>query len=168
LETNLTEKKYDHLPLGISGLGGWLILVQVGIYITMLMLLLQLFQYSIPAISPETWNVFTSNKSEFYHPLWGPVLIFETLYNILLLIFCVYILFNLYKRKFILPRLMILFYSTSLIVGIIDSILLYQIPFARETEDGNSLRDTARSIITCAIWIPYFMKSKRVKNTFVR
>ncbi|MEK4879618.1 MULTISPECIES: hypothetical protein [Paenibacillus] len=32
METNLNEKKNDYKPLGVSGLGGWLILVQIGLY----------------------------------------------------------------------------------------------------------------------------------------
>lgn len=168
METNVPEKKYDQLPLGITGLGGWLILVQVGIYFTLVMLLLQLIQNSIPAFSPETWNLLTSKDSEFYHPLWGPTLIFETIYNILFAIFCVYILFNFYQRKSLLPRLMITFYSVSLLIGIFDLILIHQIPIARELEDGSSTSDIVRSAITCVIWIPYFIKSERVNNTFVR
>lgn len=63
---------------------------------------------------------------------------------------------------------MIIFYSLSLTVGIVDSLLLSQIPMARELADGSSIRDIARSAIACAIWIPYFIKSERVQNTFVR
>lgn len=46
--------------------------------------------------------------------------------------------------------------------------MLSQIPMARELADGSSIRDIARSAIACAIWIPYFIKSERVQNTFVR
>jgi hypothetical protein len=168
LNTHVEEKKNDYIPLGKAGLGGWLILVQIGLYFTIIMLFIQLFQYAVPALSAETWNVLTSKQSEFYHPLWGPVLIFETLYNVVLLVFCAYILIVFYGKRSVLPRLMIIFYSASLIIGIIDFIFLYQIPLARELGNEGSIRDIARSAITCAIWIPYFIKSERVHNTFVK
>jgi len=63
---------------------------------------------------------------------------------------------------------MIIFYSVSLIIGVIDYLLVIQIPLASELEDGSSLRDIVKSVITCAIWIPYFMKSERVHNTFIK
>lgn len=171
MENGTTEKPVREqysVPLGISGLGGWLVLVQIGLYSTIVMLLVQLFQYSLPAFGQETWELLTSKDSEFYHVMWGPIMVFEMVYNVLFLLFCGYILIQFYQRRSILPRLMIIFYSASLIVGIVDSALLYQIPLARENEDGSTLRDTIRSIITCAIWIPYFIKSERVQNTFVR
>lgn len=167
-EINVNDKKYDYLPQGISGLGGWLILVQLGIYVTIILLLVQLIQYNIPAFGAETWDILTSADSTYYHPLWKPLIIFEGLYNVLFLVFCFYILFSFYGKKQILPRLMIIFYSASVLVGIIDWILLYQIPLTREMEDGSSMRDILKSVFTCLIWVPYFVKSVRVKNTFIK
>lgn len=169
METNVQEeKKYDILPLGVSGLGGWLILIQIGLYITVIMLLVQLFVYSLPAFGPETWDVLTSKDSELYHPLWGPIFIFETAYNICFLGFCLYIFFMFYGKKSILPRLMIIFYGVSLVVAIVDVLLLFQIPLARELDNGDGFKDIFRATLTSAIWIPYFLKSERVKNTFIR
>lgn len=168
METNLSKKEFEELPLGVVGLGGWLILIQLGLYGTLIMLLVQIINYSIPSISPDIWNTLTSKTSEVYHPLWGVVIIFELLFNVLLFVYCIYILVNLYRKKSIIPRLMIIFYSASLVVGIIDYLLLSRIPAASKLQDTNSLKDIYKSIIACAIWIPYFLKSERVKNTFVR
>lgn len=52
--------------------------------------------------------------------------------------------------------------------GIIDMIFAYQIPTASESETENLLASTIKSAMVCAIWIPYFIKSKRVRNTFIR
>jgi magnesium-transporting ATPase (P-type) len=168
VEPQIEEQKVDYRPLGISGLGGWLILVHIGLYLTIIMLVVQLFQYLVPSLTTETWKLLTSKQSDYYHAWWGPVLIFETVYNVLFLIFSVYTLITFYRKKSIFPRLMIMFYSVSLAVGIIDYLLLLQIPMAVELEDGSSLKGIGRSVLTCAIWIPYFIKSVRVHNTFVR
>ncbi|CAH0119766.1 hypothetical protein PAE9249_02274 [Paenibacillus sp. CECT 9249] len=168
METNIQEKKYDRLPLEISGLGGWLILVQIGLYLTIVVILGQLFLYSFPIFGSETWELLTSPESEYYHPLWAPMIVFETVYNIAFVLFCGLILFHFYGKRKIVPRLMIIFYGASLAIGIVDLILMYQIPALLEMEDGSSLRDTIRSAIVCAVWIPYFIKSRRVRNTFIR
>ena len=162
------ESMREYPPLGVSGLGGWLILIQIGLWFTLVMLLAQISQSVLPILNTETWEILTSKDSGYYHPLWGPMIIFEAIYNILFLLFTVYVIVAFYRKKAILPRLMIIFYSLSLTVGIVDSLLLSQIPMARELADGSSIRDIARSAIACAIWIPYFIKSERVQNTFVR
>ena len=167
METSLNDKKYDQLPLGVSGLGGWLILVQIGLYFTVILLIIQIAVYSLPSFSEENWRVLTSKESSLYDPLWKPLIVFETVYNLLFLIFTVYIIVLFYRKKSIVPRLMIIFYSASLLVGIMDYILLQQIALAKEIEDGSSVRDLVRSGITCLVWIPYFIKSVRVRNTFV-
>ena len=162
------ESMREYRPLGVSGLGGWLILIQIGLWFTLVMLLAQISQSVLPILNTETWEILTSKDSGYYHPLWGPMIIFEAIYNILFLLFTVYVIVAFYRKKAILPRLMIIFYSLSLTVVIVDSLMLSQIPMARELADGSSIRDIARSAIACAIWIPYFIKSERVQNTFVR
>ncbi|WP_409347219.1 DUF2569 family protein [Paenibacillus sp. MBLB4367] len=71
-------------------------------------------------------------------------------------------------KKNIFPKLMIIFYSASLAIGLIDFLLMSLIPMASELQDGSSIKDIVRSAITCFIWIPYFRKSVRVANTFVK
>lgn len=63
---------------------------------------------------------------------------------------------------------MIIYYSVSLVLYMVDYILVLQIPMMRELEDGSGIQEIVKSVITCAIWIPYFIKSERVHNTFVR
>ncbi|MFS1512249.1 DUF2569 domain-containing protein [Chengkuizengella sp. SCS-71B] len=166
MDTKTIENTNEKLPLGISGLGGWLILVQIGLYGTILMLIAQIFLYIIPSFKPETWSLITSPESVYYHSLLGPLIVFEAVANSLMLIFCIFILFNFYKKKSKLPLLMIFFYSSSLLILTIDMIAIYQI--TQFEDDESQIRDFVRMLITCLIWIPYFIKSKRVKNTFVR
>ncbi|WJH30608.1 DUF2569 domain-containing protein [Paenibacillus sp. CC-CFT742] len=167
MEPPIEEQKRDYRPLGVSGLGGWLILIQMGLFLTIVLLAVQLIQQIVPIFTTETWELLTSKQSDYYHALWGPVLIFELVYNVLFLFFSLYTVYAFYSKKAILPRLMIIFYSVSLVVGIIDYLLLLQIPMASELEDGSSMREIVKSVLTCAIWIPYFIKSVRVRNTFV-
>lgn len=167
LHPNEPKYDYDYRRFGISGLGGWLILVQIGLYATIFMLLIQFFGYSLPLFNSEVWGIFTSTESEYYHPLWGFIIVLEAVYNVAIVIFSVYILINFYRKKSITPKLMIIFYCSNTLFGIIDYSLFYQIPFAREIESWNSTGAIIRSVISSAIWCAYFVKSERVRNTFV-
>lgn len=156
------------LPLGVTGLGGWLIVVQIGLFVTVITLLVQILRFNLPAFEPETWDLLTSKDSELYHVMWAPFIVFEAVFNIALFLFCLVILAMFYARKSILPKLMIIFYSSGLAIVIIDPILAYQIPLAREMSVDTALSDIIRNMVVCALWIPYFLKSERVQATFVR
>lgn len=51
------------------------------------------------AFDADIWTAFTSKGSDFYHPLWGFIIVFETTFNIAILAFSVYILINFYRKK---------------------------------------------------------------------
>lgn len=166
MESNVQKNHYEPLPLGVSGLGGWLVLVQIGLYGSILLTIFQIIN-TIPMFNSESWWMLTSPHSPVYHPLWVPLIIFETIYAFAMIIFCIFILVRFYQKKAIVPRLMIVFYSVSLLCVTIDTLLYLQIPFLAELETGNPYKDMIRSAIGSAIWIPYFLKSVRVRNTFV-
>lgn len=169
METNAfaPEPQPKRHPSIISGLGGWLVLVQIGLYGTLLLQVVQLFRYTVPALLPEMWGAVTSPQSELYDPLWAPTLLFELAVNVSLPLFCLYTLVCMYRKLARVPRLMIVFYSANALFAIVDYALLNLNPMARELVDDNSVKDIVRSIFACAIWIPYFVRSIRVKNTFV-
>lgn len=66
METELKENKIEGNYFGVSGLVGWLILVQIGIYGTLLLNGITFTDF-IPIFNQETWMMFTSKQSEFYH-----------------------------------------------------------------------------------------------------
>lgn len=164
--TNLVKEQYPP-PVGMTGLGGWLILVQITLYFSFISLLI-----GVPALflmfDGEVWEAVTSPDSIHYNVLWGVMIVFQLSYYVLLLLFTGYILVQFYRKKAMLPRLMIIFYAAPVVFGAIDLLIMYQIPLAVELDEGDSLKGTVRSLITCAIWIPYFIKSERVRYTFVK
>lgn len=153
--------------MGVSGLGGWLVLVQIGLYATIVLGIVQMVSYSIPAISPDQWEILTSKDSELYHPLWGAFILFELVYNMALIGYCAFTLVQFYRKKSIVPKLMMIFYSGSLVITVVDYGLAQIITSSYDVQAEGSMKNLVRSALTCAIWIPYFIKSERVKNTFI-
>lgn len=152
----------------LEGLGGWLILVQVSIYLSLISVAIMLFNNVIPAFKPEFWNVLTDPSSPAYDPLWKPMLIFEAVGNSVLLLFLIVMLPLLYGKKRAFPKTMITLMIVSLLLAAVDYAMANQIKFIAEMEGVNTPTEIVRSIIYCCIWIPYFLRSERVRNTFVK
>lgn len=167
MQNNLPTEPPNYSNLGVSGFGGWLVLVQISLYASILSLLIRLGQYTYIFVSQEAWRLFTSPTSSVYHPLWGPAVIFETFYFVSMFIYCIVVLILFYSKKRVLPKLMIILFSVGLLFAVVDGFLIFQIPLALETQGGAALREIVKCAIICAIWIPYFLKSERVKNTFI-
>lgn len=153
------------LPLQLEGLGGWLIFVQLGLYFTLVLIAFQLAIYTVPLMGSETWSEFANPSSELYDPLIRPLLFGELVFNTVNLVLAVLCLIKMYQKKAAFPRLMILFYLINLLAGMVEYAMIAQIPLLQE---DNDLRGLVRQILMTAIWVPYFLRSVRVRNTFVK
>jgi len=154
------QKQYDKI-------GGWLILVVIGLILAPIRLLVVLFKDLLPALSADTWSRLTTPGTEAYHPLWAPLLLFEIIGNCLFIVSPIIIaIFFFQKRRFV-PRLIIVLLLTNLVFVAIDYFAADLIPFVAAQEDMGSLVELIRVLIACTIWVPYFLVSKRAKGTFV-
>lgn len=166
MERNETYRNMQETPLGVSGLGGWLVLVQIGLFISLITRVVTMFQAMSIMGGSETGNLLTSPSSPYYHPLWKTSFIIEGVSSAAMLLFTIIILVSFYQKKRVLPRLMIIFYVVNFLLLLITVLILNQIPLAREVQGVNSISTLIGGILGCAIWIPYFIRSERVKNTF--
>ena len=153
----------------LQGLGGWLLLVMLGLIVSPIRISLMLFRDHAPIFSDGTWQALTSSSSEHYHALWAPFISFEIAGNVLLIVLALATLcFLLMKSKYA-PAIAITWLLTGLVFVVGDFILAQQIPLiANQPTDPETMKELARSVIGAAIWIPYFLLSKRVKVTFTR
>jgi len=161
------QKNADAAPKQYDKIGGWLILVAIGLIFTPIRLLVVLFKDLLPALSADTWSRLTTPGTEAYHPLWAPLLFFEIIGNCLFILFPIIIaIFFFQKRRFV-PRLIIVLLLSNLVFVAIDYFAADFIPFVAAQEDIGSLTELIRVFMAGVIWVPYFLVSKRVKGTFV-
>jgi hypothetical protein len=150
-----------------QGLGGWLILPIIGLFIFPIKILVFLTTIHLPIFLQGQWDILTNPNSEAYHFLWGPILIGEITFKIFFFVFSIFLLVILFKKKAYFPKLMITYYIANTSCMIIFYYLAELIPAIAETPDPESTKELVRTIIGSIIWVPYFIVSKRVKNTFV-
>jgi hypothetical protein len=153
---------------GPVGIGGWLVLPALGLVLTPLMMAFQFYQDLLPALTPQVWHVLTDAQSAAYSPLWGPLIVYEVLVFLTLFIFTLWLSWRFFTKSKHTPKLFVIWLGALAASQILDHLLSAQIPaLADKPLDPAGIRDLVRSIINAAIWIPYFLMSERVKNTFV-
>jgi hypothetical protein len=162
-----TKKRGDAAPKQYDKIGGWLILVAIGLILAPIRLLVVLFKDLLPALSTDAWSRLTTPGTEAYHPLWAPLLLFEIIGNCLFILFPIIIAVFFFQRRRFVPTLIIVLLLANLVFVTIDYFAADLIPFVAAQEDIGSLVEVIRVLIASAIWVPYFLVSKRVKATFV-
>ncbi|MBP1906749.1 hypothetical protein J2Z32_003413 [Paenibacillus turicensis] len=153
------NEKKESTSFNKSGLGGWLIVTQIGLFLSLILNGIRLTDLIVQLSEGDTWSFFTDGFKSY--------LIFIIGYSILLLLFIIFILTQFYKKKVLVPKMMMIMYGVNLAVAIINFIVFQQVTYAVEDEIASLLKEVIQAGIAAAIWIPYFIKSKRVKNTFV-
>ncbi len=151
----------------VSGIGGWLILPIIGLFVTIFRLGNILLGTFFPLLASGNWRPLTTPGSEHYDPLWGPLLVFEAAGNLVFLIWSVVLLILLFSKSAGFPKTMIAFIVYNIAFLAIDMILCRHLS-SMEGDLGDGSMELARTVVGALIWIPYFLRSERVKNTFTR
>jgi hypothetical protein len=149
-------------------IGGWLILLAIGLVISPLKIGVTMIKDLLPVFVNGSWSILTTPGSHAYHPLWAPLLIFEVVGNMGTIVLCSIILWFFFHKSRITPQLIIAFLVINLALIGGDLLLSSLIPSVAQHSKGGAIRELSRSVLGAAIWIPYCLRSKRVKATFVR
>ena len=151
----------------LCGLRGWLILVGIGVVISPLIQIV-LFARNIEVyFSLDAWHNVADPSGAEYHPLFGPLLMFELLGNQTLIAMSFLILYLYFAKRSLFPIVFIIGSILTFFFLLTDSIISEQIPMIAEGPDSEQGREIARAFLRGVIWCPYMLKSKRVKATFV-
>lgn len=155
MENKIEEAKSN------AGIGGWLILVLIGLIITPIKMIISFINDFIPLLdSMSMLDAFPNLQTMIY---------FETIGNGAFGVFAVVLLFIMLNKDARFPKLMIIFYVSNLIFVLGDAIYVSQMPELEQFVDStDSLKEISRAIVSTAIWVPYMRISTRVKNTFVK
>ena len=149
---------------GPEGIGGWLILPVIGLVLTPLRGLYQLSQLTG---LKDSLSFLSSGQTTF--------LVIETLFSLAIaVVLPIALLVLLFNKKSAFPRLYIIWAVLCLAFLVIDLIVvqaLFKDVFAAggvELIDADTMRDILRTVVLVAVWVPYMINSRRVRNTFVQ
>jgi len=152
----------------LEGLGGWLILVGLGIVISPLRMISVLVPLYHEMFSTGSFETLTTPGTEAYHPLWAPVVYGEITLNVAIGLAWVFIAILFFSRKKAFPKWYIGTVIFSLVFVISDVLVVKYLLPNESVLDPDTIKEFTRSLATCLIWVPYMLVSKRVKATFIR
>jgi uncharacterized protein DUF2569 len=149
------------------GIGGWLILVAVGLCLTPIRLAAEIVRGLRP-LEPTTWHAITTPGTRAYHPLFGPLIVGELVVNAALLVWAGALLYLFFAKRRSFPVIMITFMIARVVFQAADLGVALMIPAAAPRIGPTVYGALAGSVIVTLIWVPYFIRSRRVEATFIR
>ena len=152
----------------LQGIGGWLILITIGIVVTPIRIIILMMTTYPEIFSTDVWEVLTTQGSEVYSPLWAPIIIGEILFNSGLVSAWIYLAFLFFTKRNLFPKLYIGIAIVSLVFIVADAFAVKLILPNEPLLDPDTIRELMRAVIMVVIWVPYMLVSKRVKATFTK
>jgi len=155
-------------PVEALSIGGWLLLVGFGLIVSPFRSVYFLVTTYWPIFSGGQWEQLTRVGGQAYHPLWAPLLIGELVGTSVHILVGAVTLALFLKKSRRTPKWAIAWFGFAAAFVLVDHAIAGFIPAVSRANNTGEMSEAARTVITAAIWIPYFLVSKRVKKTFVR
>jgi len=153
---------------GYSKIGGWLILFAIGLVLYPLQTLLLLVTDLFPAVLSDNWTALTSPANPGYHSLWAPLVIFELIGSSVFFMYSIFLIVWFFQRSRWVPGLVYFFLVANIIFVSTDYLTINFFLIRGNSMNVDATINFVRTVVAGAIWIPYFMFSRRVKQTFTR
>ncbi|MFL1671907.1 DUF2569 domain-containing protein [Paenibacillus thiaminolyticus] len=155
-------------PLGLSyqGLSGWLIVFQIVLWWSFISMLISLFSEVIPFYQSDTWSLLTTPESD--NPMLPVLIICETVANLFISMLLIMVIILFYRKKKLLPKMLIVLYIWIILWTFADTYLVSVTPGG--LDDYSRIKIFSLLVLRPIFkitWIIYFIRSKRVKATFV-
>ena len=161
-----------------AGIGGLLLLPVIGLILTICWNAWNIYHDLLPFRQSEAWNALTTPGSDIYHWLWHPLALFEVFTAIVMVIAPIALLVLIFRKRRSARGFTIAFYAFCCVAVAVDSgaALLFTVQWLRSI----GLDETASAVsasalyslyqvgVLAAVWIPYLLLSRRVKNTFIK
>ena len=143
---------------------GWLVLVAIGLIFSLVSYIYSLFFQSDYFDAKIIQAIFV--QKEVNSEIWSLLVIVEMIIHVLFIVYVGLLIVLFFKRRTVLPGLMIILYISIFVYNLGDHIIAAKV-LNQTHVDPKTIFLIAGNFIGAVIWIPYFLYSNRVKNTFV-
>ena len=134
----------------LEGIGGWLILFSIGLFVGLGINIKELL---------TDYGLNTSSD-----PVLEKIIVFENIGVAIGLIFLIVVIINFFQKKRKVINLIKYYYIYIISYSILDGIIVSSY---FNMVNAVVIVPIIQAIISAAIWISYFQRSVRVKNTFI-
>ena len=152
------------------GLDGWLALLCISLIVTPIWILVE--SRDTPSIFTDgSWAALTTPGAEAYIPHYKSLMIAEVGFQLARLLFSVILLILFSREHYLFPGAYIAFRVFDLSFHLLNSwlaVLVFDGHADVSMFDTHTVQQLLLTGIPSAVWIPYILKSRRVKVTFVR
>jgi hypothetical protein len=154
---------------GPVGRGGWLIVVASGLVYTVLMIPVGLVRDWLPfLLNPESWAILVDPTAHEYHPSLPAFLLFQLSVTALVGFAALVGLVLYVQRSEHFPKYMITYYLGSFALMLAELILEEEMWAFDPTGHSQTAGEAAKAFLWAVGAVPYFARSRRAKNTFVK
>ncbi|MFN8240139.1 MAG: DUF3857 domain-containing protein [Bacteroidales bacterium] len=161
--------KYYNVPTNLQTnreLGGWLVLVAIGLFITTIRVIVDFF-FTGNYFDHKTWALVLDqgNGKGFAFAI---LIIMEFIYNSLLLVYLVFTLILFFKRRNCVPRLMVTLYVATMVLTGLDTMAAFTLmpDLYDDAQKQKAVYEMIRVVAVAMVWGTYFLLSQRVRETF--
>lgn len=159
----------DETKRGPEGIGGWLILVIIGLVGSICRISWSLYHDHFQVIGSGSLAQLMDPANAAYHPSWAPLIAFEIVANLISIALAIATLVLLFKHSRHVRWVGVAWLLGSLVLVVGDYVFAQQIPLvAAQPLDEDTVREIFRSVVGALIWVPYFLVSRRVRATCTR
>lgn len=151
-----------------SKIGGWLILFAFGLVLYPVQTLFLLVTELFPAVFSDNWVALTSPANPGDHSLWAVLVIFELVGSSIFFLYSVVTIIYFFQRRRRVPGLVIFFLAANILFVSTDYLIINFFLIRGNSLNMDATINFVRTVVAGTIWIPYFMFSRRVKQTFNR
>jgi hypothetical protein len=139
----------------LNGIGGWLILVALGLAVSPFLILRVVFA------DFRILNSIQFQTALDLHPGLASLVLFEAITDTLFIVAAIGLNILLYRKKKAFPTCMVIYFAAQIVWVLTDHLL------AMRFNSHSAWTGFTRAVIAALIWIPYFLRSERVRDTFV-
>ncbi len=158
-----------------EGIAGWLILIVAGLLLVPILRLYALYQSYMTVYDTPAWSLLTEQGNPMYHAWFAPTFFIGAGVDYVIILLSLIALWLLFKKSPSFPKFMIYFLTGVTVYAIADGFITNWIFSSLPISDemlvyikNQSYRQQIGSLVSALILIPYFLKSKRVKATFLK